>query len=85
MAELIYLLCSGTSLLCAFLLLRSYRHNGMRLLLWSGLCFAGLTINSILVFLDMIVIHDIDLRSVRLCVALASMSVLLFGLIWEAP
>jgi hypothetical protein len=34
-----------TSLACALLLLRAYRQNSDRLLLWSGLCFLGLALN----------------------------------------
>jgi hypothetical protein len=42
MAALIYSMCALTALLCAVLLLQAYWRGGYRLLLWSGLCFAGL-------------------------------------------
>jgi len=54
MAGLIYGSCALTALLCAGLLLRAYRHSGYRLLLWSGLCFVGLTLNNLLVVIDKI-------------------------------
>ena len=47
MAETVYILCALTSVFCAVLLMRSYRRQRTRLLLWSTLCFAGLAINKI--------------------------------------
>ena len=64
----IYLLCAATSLACAGLLLRGYRRNRARLLLWSGFCFAGLTLENLLLFVDVIVFPRVDLalwRSAR--------------------
>jgi hypothetical protein len=83
MAELIYSLCALTSLLCAFLLLRSYRKSKSRLLLWSGLCFAGLTLNNILLVLDKIVLPMVDLSLCRRIVALLAILALLYGLIYD--
>ena len=85
MAATIYGLCALVALLCAFLLLRAWSHSRYRLLLWSGLCFAGLTINNVLLIIDKIVLPpQIDLSLLRILVSLASIVVLLFGLIWEA-
>ena len=72
------------ALVCAFLLLRAYVSNRYRLLLWSGLCFAGLTANNVLLFLDKIILTQVDLSVCRLLVAIASTMVLLYGLIWDA-
>jgi len=83
MGGVIYGLCAVTALVCAGLLLRAYGRSHYRLLLWSGLCFVGLTVNNILVILDKAVFPDINLSSVRLLVALLSMLVLLYGLIWD--
>ena len=47
MAAAIYLLCMLTSMACAGLLLVAWRRSRYRLLLWSGLCFAGLTLNNL--------------------------------------
>jgi hypothetical protein len=47
MAAAVYVLCTLTSTLCMVLLLRAYSQNRVRLLLWAGLCFAGLTINNV--------------------------------------
>lgn len=84
MAPVIYALCAFTSMLCAWLLLRSYRHNGVRLLFWSGLCFAGLSVNNILLVIDRVVFpHAVDLTTWRLVTALIALLPLLYGLIWE--
>jgi hypothetical protein len=80
----IFALCVITSLICMWLLIRGWRRTGTRLLLWSGLCFVGLALNNLLVFLDLVVLVDIDLRPLRLGASLIAVSVLLWGLIWEA-
>jgi hypothetical protein len=85
MAPFVYVLGALTTLLCAVLLLRGYVRGRQRLLLWSGLCFAGLTVSNILLFIDLVVLPTaIDLYVLRLAVAAAAMLVLLFGLIWNS-
>ena len=84
MAAIIYGLCALSALLCTVLLLQAYRRGRYRLLLWSGLCFAGLTINNLLLVLDRLVLSDSDLSVWRTSVALLAMAILLYGLIWEA-
>lgn len=84
MAPIIYLLCAVAAFLCAVLLLRAYRRSRYRLLLWSGLCFAGLTLNNLILVLDKVVLTGADLSIWRTSVALVAMAVLLYGLIWEA-
>lgn len=84
MAATIYLLCALTSALCAFLLLRAYVGSRYRLLFWGGLCFAGMTLNNLLLVLDRVVFPEgVDLRSWRLVAALIALVPLLYGLIWE--
>jgi hypothetical protein len=84
MAATIYGLCALTALLCTVLLLQAYRRGGYRLLLWSGLCFAGLTLNHVLLVLDKLVFSEIDLSAWRTAVALMAMVVLIYGLIWDS-
>ena len=84
MAALVYSLCALTALFCAYLLLQAYRRGGYRLLLWSGLCFVGLTLNNLLLVLDKLIVPDMDLSIWRTSVALAAMTVLLYGLIWDS-
>jgi hypothetical protein len=84
MSAFIYALCAFTSMLCAWLLLRGYRRNGYRLLLWSGICFTGMTINNLLLILDRVVFTTTaDLVTLRLAAALVALLPLLYGLIWE--
>lgn len=79
----IYLLCFLAAALCTGLLLRGYRRSGTRLLLWSGLCFAFLSLNSLVVLADVLVFVPQDLRLLRHGASLAAVGTLLFGLIWE--
>jgi hypothetical protein len=83
MAALIYSLCALTGLACAILLLRGYQKTRAHLLLWSGLCFVGLTGSNVFLVLDRIVYPDIDFTTVRLATALVGLLLLLYGLIWE--
>jgi len=85
MAELVYLACALTSSACAALLLRSYLNGRSRLLLYSCLCFAGLALNNILLFIDLAVAPSIDLELARTAIALGSIVLLVIGLVWEAP
>lgn len=82
-SDIIYALCALTAFLCAWLLLKAYSKSGYRLLLWGGLCFAGLTLNNILVVIDKMYVPMIDLSTWRLIAALAAMLILLYGLIWD--
>ena len=73
-----------TSIACTVFLLRAYAANGVRLLLWSGLCFVFLSLNNLLLFLDVVIFPDMDLRPYRLIAALVGLAFLLYGFIWEA-
>ena len=84
MAECVYLLCGLTSVMCAALLGRAYLRRRLRLLLWAALCFFGLAINNSLLFVDFVVIPQIDLAPFRSVFALTGISALVFGLIWDA-
>jgi hypothetical protein len=81
---LVYVLCALTSLACAWLLLRAYRRTRQRLLLWSGLCFAGLALNNVLLVVDLRMVPETDLSLVRTLPALAGVALLLYGFIWDA-
>jgi hypothetical protein len=83
MAAVIYSLCSLTCLACFGFLWRGWRASRSRLLLWSALCFAGLTVNNLLLVADKLVLPQVDLSTWRLAVALVALLLLLFGLIWE--
>ena len=80
---IVYALCVLTSGLCAVLLLRGYLATRVRLLLWSGLCFVGLALNNLILFVDMRVVPAYDLSTWRTLPALFGVGLLLYGLIWE--
>ncbi len=69
---------------CALLLLRAYATVRKRLLLWSGLCFAGLAISNALLFIDLVIVPDVSLYRWRLTSAAFSILLLLYGLIFES-
>jgi uncharacterized membrane protein YqjE len=83
MAPAVYLLGVAVTLSCAVLLARAYAVVRKRLLLWSAVCFTGLAISNLLVFLDLVVLPNIDLYRWRLITATAAMLILVFGLIWD--
>lgn len=84
MAPVIYTLCALTSLACFVLLWRGWRAGGNRLLFWSALCFAGLTVNNLLLIVDKVFLPtEVDLQIARLASAFVAVSLLLFGLVWE--
>jgi drug/metabolite transporter (DMT)-like permease len=83
MIDLVYVLCALTSLACAVLLLRGYFRTRVRLLLWSGLCFVGLTLNNALLVVDENT-PVTDLSNLRTLPALAGVALLVYGLIWDS-
>jgi len=83
MAKIVYLLCSATALACSILLLRGFLSSKVRLLLWSGLCFAFLFLDNIFLFYDQIVVPDVNLALWRSPAALIGVSLLVYGLVWE--
>ncbi len=84
MAAVVYFLCALTSLTCFVLLFRAWRTSRARLLFWSALCFAGVTLNNMLLVIDRVFLPDsVDLSILRLIVALAAVLLLVFGLVWE--
>jgi len=84
MAETVYALCAVMSVLCAALLLRGYRVSRQRLLFWASLSFIGLALNNVLLFVDLILVPQIDLFVWRTGAALVGMAVLLYGLVWDS-
>jgi hypothetical protein len=81
---LLYLLAALTCVTCTVLLFRGYAASGSRLVLWTALCFVGLSVNNLLLFFDLAVFPDMDLRVFRHIAALAGLACLLYGFIWEA-
>lgn len=84
MPGLVYILCAATSLASAVLLWRAARGSAGRLLMWSSLCFVGMAVNNVFLFLDVATpaayVFDIPANAA----ALISVVLLLVGLIWDA-
>lgn len=83
MGPAVYILSFMTFATCAILLMRGYRRMKQRLLLWSSLCFFGLALSNLLLFLDLVVFSQVDLYCWRLATAAVATLLLLYGLIWE--
>jgi hypothetical protein len=79
----IYLLSASTSLVACGLLLRHYLQRRTRLLLWSCIGFFGLATNNVLVYVDLVVVAEVNLAAARTLVGAAAMIVMLAGFIWE--
>ena len=81
----IYVLCAITSIVCLALLARGYMRTGVKLLLWSALCFVFLAINNVLLFVDLVLLGpEISLITVRQASTAVALGILLYGFIWEA-
>ncbi len=80
----IYLLCFAASVVCMVLLARSYARTRSRLLLWSAICFVCLAANNLLLFVDVLILPQIDLRPLRNLTALGGIGALLYGFVWDA-
>lgn len=80
----LYLLCFLTSTWCCFLLIRSYRRNGSRILLWTAACFVLLAIDNLLVIFDLVITGpSVDLSLPRLFTTFFAVATLLVGFVWE--
>lgn len=83
-AKIVYALCGATSLLCFWLLLARYWQTRIRLLLWSSITFLCFTAANLLLFVDKIIVPDIDLRLYRSFLTLAGVLVLLYTLVTDS-
>jgi hypothetical protein len=64
-------------------LIRNYWRTRLRLALLAALCFAGLALNNVLLFVDLVLVPEGDLRLVRAVVAFAALALLVAGLVLE--
>lgn len=80
----VYILCLITSVVCMALLARGYMRTRVKLLFWSAWCFVFLGGNNLFLLLDTIVFPDVYLKPMRLITTGLALTVLLYGLIWEA-
>lgn len=83
----LFLLAALTCIACTVLLFRGYAASGSRLVLWTALCFVGLSVNNLLLFFDLAVFFEdpaIDLRLFRHAAALAGLLCLIYGFVSES-
>ena len=81
----LFLIALLTSFACMVLLFRAYLASRLRILLWSALCFVGLTANNVLLFVDLVLLPEtVDLRVYRHGFALAGLLFLIYGFIRES-
>jgi hypothetical protein len=66
------------------MLLKAHYRQRTRLLLWSGMCFAGLVLENIMLYVDVVVVPDLDLSMWRKLPGVAALAILVFGLIWDS-
>ena len=77
------MLCTMPCLAAFALLWRGWRAQRSRMLFWSALCFAGLSLNNFVLVVNKLVFTQSDFTTLRLFVALGAVLLLLWGLIWE--
>ena len=77
------LLAVATCAACMVLLFRGYARSRRRLLLWSGVCFVFLTLNNMLLFMDLVVLAE-DLRPWRHAAAALGLAFMVVGLVVES-
>ena len=83
MPQLIYGTCMLLSLAIAAMLWRQQLRQPVRLIFWTSLCFSGLALSNFVLVLDKVVYPDLDMALLRHAIALGSICLLLFGLLWE--
>lgn len=76
----VYALCAVTSFVCFVLLLRQHRHMPSRLMLRSSIAFLCFTIANLILFIDLVVLPEIDLRIWRNLFSLLGAMILLLAL-----
>jgi hypothetical protein len=84
MTGLVYLLCAATCLVCGVMLFRGYQQTKVRLLFWSSLCFMGLMLDNIMLYVDVVMVPDVNLAVWRKLPGFLATALLVFGLVWES-
>jgi Family of unknown function (DUF5985) len=82
-AAAVYILSALISAASAVLLLRSFAQTRSSLLFWAGLCFVGLSLNNVMLFVDKVLVTDVDLSTWRALPALLGTLLLVYGLVAE--
>lgn len=84
MASLVYSLCAIGSIFVAYLLARAYKAKPSRIIFWSAICFAGLALNNVVLFVDLVIFpEEISFALGRNLIILGSVGSLVYGLVWD--
>lgn len=83
MEQAVYILCAATALACGTLLWRGFQRRHVRLLLWCALFFFAMSLENIILFIDLVLIPQTDFTLIRRSTALVGVLVLLYGLVWD--
>ena len=83
MPGIVYILSTITALASAVLLAIAARRGGGRLLLLSAIAFVGMALNNVLLYVDTVIAPNVDWSIYPNLVALASVVILLYALIWD--
>lgn len=84
MSSVTFILCTIISLISAILLMRSAKGPQGRFLFWGAIYFLGAALNNILLYIDAVVVPDVDWALAPNLVGLVSIAILIYALIWEA-
>jgi hypothetical protein len=83
LAKLVYLLCMATSFGCAILLLRSFCETRSKLVFWSGISFLGLGAGNAILYIDLVILRDVDLSPFRVVPPVLGLGALIAAIIRE--
>jgi hypothetical protein len=79
--KIVYILCALTSFGCTLLLISRYQKTRVDLLFWSAVAFFCFTATNIILFIDLVILPNVDLALWRNGFTLVGVLVLLYGLI----
>jgi len=84
LATIVYALCFLSSVLCAVLLFRSFKNTGRPLLFWTAVSFIILSLNNLLLLVDLSILHSFNLVALRQLSNLTAAGILIFAFIYKA-
>ncbi len=79
--KIVYILCALTSFGCTVLLISRYRKTRVDLLFWSAVAFLCFTATNVMLFVDLVILPEVDLALFRNGFTFGGVIILLYGLI----
>ncbi len=84
MSSIVFTLCAIASVFVAYLLARAYRQRPSKILFWSAICFGGLALNNVILFVDLVLMpENITYSLLRNWIIVGSVGSLVYGLVWD--